>query len=59
MALELKTLVKTKTFWVGLITIAAGVVEGVFDGAWNDALTKILIGLGMITGRQAIEKLST
>jgi len=48
-------LFKTKTFWVGVVAIAAGIVEGVFDG-WDKAYEKILLGLAMITGRHAIGK---
>lgn len=50
-----RDLVKTKTFWVGVIAIAGGIVEGVFDG-WDRAWEKILLGLGLITGRHAIGK---
>jgi len=48
-------LLKTKTFWVGVITVGAGIVEGIFDG-WSQGLEKIMLGLGMIVGRQAIAK---
>lgn len=48
-------LVKTKTFWVGVVAIFGGIVEGVFDG-WDQAFEKILLGAGLITGRHAVGK---
>ena len=50
-----RELIKTKTFWVGVIAIAGGIVEGVFDG-WDQAFEKILLGAALVTGRQAIGK---
>lgn len=50
-------LIKTKTFWVGLLTIGAGVVEWVFEGDKQGAMDKILAGLVVITGRDALAKL--
>jgi len=50
-------LIRTKTFWVGLVIIATGVIEGVFDGDWSAAMEKILAGLLVITGRDAISKI--
>ena len=48
-------LIKTKTFWVGVIAILGGIVEIVFDG-WDMGLEKVLLGAGLITGRNAIGK---
>ena len=53
---DLLSIVHTKTFWVGVITIATGVIMGVFDKDWAAASDKILFGLAIITGRAAIEK---
>lgn len=52
-----KALVKTKTFWVGVLTIAAGAVEAAFDG-WSAGSEKILLGLAIITGRSALAKIA-
>ena len=48
---------KTKTFWVGILAMGAGLVQGIFDGDWGAASTKLLLGAGMITGRDALRKL--
>jgi len=48
---------KTKTFWVGLLTVGAGVLEGIFDGDWASGSEKIIAGLVIITGRDALLKL--
>lgn len=48
-------LIKTKTFWTGVIAIAAGIIEAVFDG-WSQGAEKMLLGVGMIVGRQAVGK---
>jgi len=50
-------LLKTKTFWVGLVAIAIGLIQGIFDGDWSSAVNKFLIGAGLITGRHAIAKI--
>jgi hypothetical protein len=49
-------ILKKKTFWVGVATIGVGVYE-IATGSGSGGIEKILLGLGMITGRQAIEKL--
>ena len=53
--MNFKEIWKTKTFWVGALTIGAGIIEGVFDG-WGQGYEKILLGLAMITGRHAVGK---
>ena len=47
---------KTRTAWIGVLTIGAGVVEWVFDGDKSAAFEKILLGAAMITGRYGIVK---
>ncbi len=49
-------LLRTRTAWIGLLTIGAGIVEWVFDGDRSAAFEKILLGAAMITGRHAIAK---
>lgn len=53
--MDFKALVKTKTFWLGVLAVFGGVIEGVFDG-WAQAWEKILLGFAIITGRQAVAK---
>ena len=64
----MKNLVKTKTFWVGLIALLTGMVGVFFPGdtfhyeGVGQLLTlvmneKVLLGLGLITGRAAVTKL--
>lgn len=49
---------KTKTFWVGIVTVLAGLIKGIFDGNWSgENMLLILGGAGMITGRHAVKKL--
>lgn len=48
---------RRKTLWVGVVAIAAGLIQGIFDGNWSDGLTKILGGLAAITGRQTLAAL--
>lgn len=50
-------LIGKKTTWVGLIWIAKGLATGVFDGDWSAASQDILIGFGLIAGRDALAKL--
>lgn len=57
--MNLGALIKTKTFWVGVLTIAAAVIDAAFTPGgwgqiWNDQ--KLWIGLTAITGRGAILK---
>jgi hypothetical protein len=49
-------MLKTKTFWVGIITIASGAVMLVFDEDRSKGTQTILAGLGMIFVRHAIKK---
>jgi len=49
-------LVKTKTFWVGLLTIGSGAVIWWFDNDWEKAIGMVLGGLALITGRDAFRK---
>ncbi len=48
---------KTKTAYVGLLMIAAAIVQVVFDGDWQGAMTKFLAGAALIAGRDALAKL--
>jgi hypothetical protein len=53
--MKFKRLFKSKTFWTGLATLGFGiyrVIQGEVDGAET-----ILLGIGMIFGRDAIAKL--
>ena len=52
--LEKKTLT-SKTFYVGLLTVAAGLYHFT-QRDYNTGVTLILGGLAMITGRDAIAK---
>ena len=52
-----KTLLKTKSFWVGLVTVGAGIFFYVKGGDVSLGTQLVLIGLAIITGRDAIEKL--
>jgi hypothetical protein len=47
-----RELVKTKTFWVGVIAILGGVVEAVFDG-WDQGINKMLIGAALIGAKKS------
>jgi len=51
----MKPLWKTKTFWVGILSIAAAAVDFAF-GDRAGAVNKLLIGIGLICGRDAIRK---
>ena len=53
----MKELLRKKTFWVGLILIATGLVNGIFDGEWDRGILEILGGAAAITGRQSVAKL--
>ncbi len=46
-----------KTTWVGLVWICKGLVTGIFDGDWSAGGNDMLIGAGLIAGRDAIAKL--
>lgn len=46
----------TKTAWVAILTIAAGIVEWVFDGDRTGGLEKILLGAALFAGRDAYRK---
>lgn len=50
-----REMVRTKTFWVGVVTIAAGIVEMVFDG-WDQGIEKVMLGAGLITLRHGVGK---
>lgn len=47
----------TETFWVGVLTALAGVIESVFEKDWSAGSQKIMFGLGMIAGRAAVAKM--
>jgi hypothetical protein len=63
----MKDMWKTKTFWVGVVAVISGLVAAFFPGdgfAWPGFVAligneKILLGIGMITGRQALKKLES
>ena len=57
MLTQKRALWTTKTFYVGLLAVAAGIIEGLFDEDWSSAVEKILAGLLMITGRSALQKM--
>ena len=46
-------MLKTKTFWLGIITIGLGVCQYVNGDSANGS-QNVIIGLGLIFGRQAI-----
>ena len=52
-----KPLWKLKTTWVGILMVLAGVVQAVFDRDWAAAGDKVLAGLALIAGRDAIRKM--
>lgn len=59
-------ILKKKTFWIGIATILAGLIESNFAGDEGTSFSldfgatlanlKIWVGLGFITGRQAVLK---
>jgi len=56
-------LLKRKTFWVGAVTILAGLIEALFAGesfAWPGFAAivnaKVITGLALITGRDALRR---
>lgn len=51
-----KNLLKTKTFWVGIATIGFGAYQFIM-GDQKQGVDTILIGLAMITGRDALAKI--
>jgi hypothetical protein len=46
----------TKTFWAGVLTIAWGAKVAVVDGDYNSGIQTVLVGIAIVTGRQAIAK---
>lgn len=52
--LKKKKIWQTKTFYVGLLVIAKGGIEGFVDGNWDAAAQSLLAGLAIITGRDAL-----
>lgn len=60
-------LLTTKTFWIGVVTLLAGIIEACFSAGdeFSFSLTtlisseKVLLGLGMITGRHALLKMGS
>lgn len=56
MKLFTKTLFKTKSFYVGLITVAVGIIFYI-KGDVSLGIELTLLGLAVVTGRDAIEKL--
>lgn len=50
-----KNTFKSKTFWLGIVTVAYGAVE-VVNGGGDQGVQKIIIGMGLIFGRDAISK---
>lgn len=51
-----KRLSKSRAFYVGLLAIAGGLIEGLFDDNWAAASDKILGGLAIIFVRDGIAK---
>ena len=51
----MKELLKTKTFWVGILSILGGVVSIAFDET-SAGIEAIILGLLAITGRDAVRK---
>lgn len=50
-------LIRTKTFWVGLAAIFTAVGMAVSgEASWVEVIPQIVVGLGFITGRHAIQK---
>lgn len=50
----MKPIWQTKVFWLGVLAILGGIVEGVFDG-WQQGIDKVLLGATMIGGKHAID----
>ena len=50
---EIDFMLKTKTFWLGVITIGLGAAQYVNGDSANGS-QNVIIGLGLIFGRQAI-----
>lgn len=48
---------KKKTTWVGLGMVGFGAAQCV-GGDWEGGIGQILLGLGLITGRHAVQKLN-
>ena len=46
-------MLKTKTFWLGTCTIAFGLYQ-IYSGNSDSGSQNLVIGLGLIFGRQAI-----
>lgn len=57
MKLNIKDLISTKTFWLGIVTIGFGITQ-IAHGNTDSGIQSIALGLGMITGRDAISKIS-
>lgn len=47
-------LLKKKTTWAGLLMVAKGVYDGVFNDDWNFEV--IMLGVAIVTGRHALQK---
>lgn len=52
-------ILKTKTFWVGLAWIIKGGITMYLSGDFASGGQDILIGLALITGRDALKKLES
>lgn len=53
----MKKLLKSKTFWTGVLTVAYGVYQIVQGTPTQDGVQSIALGLAMIFGRAAVSKL--
>lgn len=56
MQLIKKETIKSKSFWLGLVTLAGGVVALAY-GETEKGITAIIAGAAMICGRDAISKM--
>ena len=52
-----KPLYKTKTFFVAVVGLLAGAVQGYFDGNWAAFADKAMFLMLVVTGRDALRKL--
>jgi hypothetical protein len=49
------SILKSKTFWTGLVTVAFGVAQ-IVNGNTSSGIQTVLIGVALVTGRDAIQK---
>lgn len=56
MNVPFRSVLGTKTGKAGVLAILGGILVALYDGDWSSALDKILLGVGLLTGRHAISK---